>query len=187
VGYVGSFTEGHVKLKLSAAQLKNTCSCICPLSCDAIPPHLFCGLLRVSIYCRLKAQWLLQIPLLVFMFDYHYGDYFPTQNLSVGFVVYEIWGSSDSALKITVFRDFSFGARKFVPMHGMKACEEVHFSSILNTASGCRRCMTLGVLKDIHTCFGRTCFLPSTLRYETVLWPEISEYFTRPYGFVSHC
>jgi hypothetical protein len=110
------------------------------------------------------------------MFDYHYSDYFPTQNLSFGVCWVQILGSSGSAMKITVFRDFSFGASKVVPMHDMKACEEVHVSSILNTGSGCRRF-------DLERCN----------RYSPVFWenmlstfypeiwgstsPEISEYF----------
>jgi hypothetical protein len=72
---------------LSSVQLKTTGSCMSPLSCDAIPPHVFCGLRRVAYFqlVYIKAQCLLQISLLVFvMFDYHYSDYFPTQNLSVG-------------------------------------------------------------------------------------------------------
>jgi hypothetical protein len=88
-------------------------------------------------------------------------------------------------MKITVFRDFSFGASKVVPMHAMKACEEVQISSILNTGSGCRRCATLSDLTDIHPCFGRICFLPSTLRYEAVLRLKFRNIFTGPCGVIS--
>jgi hypothetical protein len=46
-------------------------------------------------------------------------------------------------MEITVFRHFSFGASKVVPVGDMKACEKVHISSILNTENECRRCVTL--------------------------------------------
>jgi len=88
-------------------------------------------------------------------------------------------------MKITVSRDFSFGASKVVPMHDMKASEEVHVSSVLNTGNGCRRCVNLSDLTDTQPCFGRICFLPSTLRYEAVLRLRFRNIFTRPYGYVS--
>ena len=115
------------------------------------------GLLSGSVYSRCKAQWLLQISLLIFCcLILITAIISPHRIYLLGFVVYEIWGSSDSAMKITVFRDFSFGARN-IPMHDRKACEEMHISSILNTGSGYRRCVTLSDLTDMR--------------------PEISEYF----------
>jgi len=58
-------------------------------------------------------------------------------------------------MKITVVKDINSGASKVVPMHDMKACEELYVSSIRNNGSGCRRCVTLSDLTDTHSCFGK--------------------------------
>jgi hypothetical protein len=72
-------------------------------------------------------------------------------------------------MKITVFRDFSFGASNVVPVHDTKASEGVQFLCVIHTVSECRRCVTLSDLTDIYPSIGRIHFL--------TFYPEIGDYF----------